>query len=660
MIETIVYFQHPLKVNSSLTIILNDRGGEDNRQYLRGCQGAGFLTEKSKVEVFFQRLKSANHIGTAAAFILLNGCVIAVLAFVALHTMSGTITMSPWVALTGLLALTFTGAFVAEKKYRQDQKIAEMSKTLEGAHHELQTRISERDKLFHELRKSERDHRAVINSVSDVIFETDENGRIVFVNETWKRLTGRETKETHGKLLFSMLEAGERTRQREMFEQFVRGERQAYRSEARLDMGHNLFRSVELTFSMMRMTEDKSVRIVGTMTDIEQRHRAEMALREAEQRYRTIFENSISGIYQSLPEGRYISVNPALAEILGYASPEDLIERVMDIDHQIYVHPESRREFTQKLLFEGRLSGVESEVFRKDGTKIWIMENARVVRSDKGGVEYYEGSVWDITENKAAEEAMRNARIQAEISSRSRMEFLANMSHELRTPLNAVIGFSEIIKNEVMGPLGSPSYKEYAQDIYESGSQLLKIITEILEVSKIETGNRELRITSMKVTPAIRSCLSIMAPRIEQSGVEVTMNLPESLPDLLAEELGFKQIMLNLVGNAIKFTEKGGKVIVSARMENDGSMVIDVTDTGIGMTEEEVKKAMQPFSKVDMSFSGMKAGTGLGLTIVDSLVRLHGGQFRLISQKGEGTIARIVMPASHVLQKNVTPFKAVK
>ena len=559
---------------------------------------------------------------------------------------------SPWAGALIVILLTLVWAAYAEKRQRQEQKLAEMSRTLKGAHTELQSRISERDQLFHAMRKSEREYRAVINSVSDVIFETDETGKLVFLNETWKRMTHLEVQETIGRSLFLMLDTQDQMPQKEMFEELVRGERQAYRIETRINPGNDAFKPVEIAFSMLRMAEDKSIRVVGTITDIEKRRRAEQAMREAEQRFRGMFENSISGIYQIAPEGRFISANPALAEILGYRSAEELMTTVKDIGTQIYVRPEDRKSFVDKLLFEGRVSGIETEVKRKDGKRIWIMENARVVRNERGSVVYFEGSIWDVTERKQAEDTMRDARLQAEISSRTRMEFLANMSHELRTPLNAVIGFSEIIKDEVMGPLGTHVYKEYAQDIYDSGNYLLKVISEILEVSKIETGNRELAITTFRLPKALKSCMIIMSTRVDQAGVEVNMNIPDDLPELMAEELGVKQIMLNLIGNAIKFTPEGGKVDVTAHVEQKtGELIIDVIDTGIGMTEDEIKKAMQPFGKVDTTFSGMKAGTGLGLTIVDSLVTLHGGRFQLISEKGRGTTARVIFPAERVLHK---------
>lgn len=556
-------------------------------------------------------------------------------------------TWLPVASLALIFLIAMAAAFVAERKHRQDMALEEMSRNLEGAHNELQHKSAERDKLFLALRKSERENRAVINSVSDIIFETDETGKLVFLNETWKRITGSEAPETIGKSLFDLIEPTDSQQQMQMFEELVRGERQAYRVETSLRVqGH--VRPVEIAFSMLRMAEDKSIRVVGTMTDMEKRRMAEAALRQAEQRFRGIFENSVSGIYQLSPEGKYISANQALADMFGYAHPSELMSSVTEASSQIYADKEEHARFIEKLLFEGKVTGMEFQIVRKDGKRAWIMENARVVRAPSGGIQYFEGSVWDVTERKEAEAATYHARIQAEMSSRSRMEFLANMSHELRTPLNAVIGFSEIIKDEVMGPIGVDVYKEYAKDIFESGNHLLRVISEILEVSKIETGNRELNISTFRLTKALKSCMTIMSSRVDEAGIQLNINIPDTLPELMAEELGFKQIMLNLISNGIKFTPKGGRLDINGYLSDSGEMVIDVVDNGEGMTPEEIKKAMQPFGKVDVKFSTMKAGTGLGLTIVESLVRLHGGRFELLSEKGKGTTARVTMPAERV------------
>jgi PAS domain S-box-containing protein len=566
--------------------------------------------------------------------------------------------ITPYVLAFIIFFLTVGAAAISERKLRQDQKIEEMSQSLLGAQDEIKSKISERDNLFYALRQSEREYRSMINSVSEVIFETDQSGKIIYLNETWKRIMQVDVEATIGKSLFLMIDPADQMQQKEMFEELVKGIRQAYRIETRINTVGTIYKPVEIAFSMIRMAEDKTLRVVGTISDIEKRRKAEMALREAEQKFRAIFENSVSGIYQITPTGKIVRANTALAELLGYATPEELIMSITNVGPQLYVRPEERKQFEQKILFEGRVSGMETELIRKDGRRIWVMENARAVRSEKGTVDYFEGSLWDITTRKEADEAMRQARLQAEISSRSRMEFLANMSHELRTPLNAVIGFAEIIKDEIMGPLNVPVYKEYARDIYDSGNGLLKIISEILEVSKIETGNRELNVSNFKILKAIKACVVIMQSRIDESGVSVKLDVPDHLPDVLGEELAFKQIMLNLLSNAIKFTPKEGQVRIVARVTDDGEMYIDVVDNGIGMTPEEIKKAMQPFGKVDTTFSTMKSGTGLGLTIVESLVRLHGGRFEIISEKDVGTTARVVLPEFRVLRKETAQSAA--
>jgi signal transduction histidine kinase len=292
---------------------------------------------------------------------------------------------------------------------------------------------------------------------------------------------------------------------------------------------------------------------------------------------------------------------------------------------------------------------MEMALRRKDGSAIWVGQDARIIYNEKGGIAYIEGSLWDISERKEAEAARRQARLQAEIAIRSRLDFLANMSHELRTPLNAIIGFSELIKNELMGPLGTVVYKDYAQDIYDSGQNLMKIIGDILEVSKLEMGNRELNVGNVNLRTLIDECRMMLASRIEKAQVQVSIRTEDRLPEVLVESLAFKQIIMNLMSNAVKFTQPGGKVSIDAHMREDGGIDIDIADTGIGMTEEDLKKVMQPFVRLDNAFTTSKEGTGLGLTIVEQLTRLHRCDFHLSSRKDEGTTAKVTIPAFRVL-----------
>lgn len=556
----------------------------------------------------------------------------------------------PGVLIIGVF-LTFVMAFQSYVRRRQDRNMVRMAHTLKGRTAELQAEMTEREKLFQTLRRNEREYRAVINSVSDVIFEMDKDGIIKFLNQTWEKLTGKDPKSSIDESLFDLLWPEDRKREQEQFEALVSGQKHAYRSETRILTAGGTYRAVELAVSMLRLTEDKSVRVVGTITDIEKRRQAEQALRDAEHKYRSIVENAVRGIYQSTPDGRFLSANKALADILGYHSPEDLISSVKDIGSQVYVDSVYRKDLARILREQGSVKNLESQVRRKDGSLIWISEDSRAVCDRDGIILYYEGGVEDMTSRREAEDALRDAKLEAEITARAKSDFLANMSHELRTPLNAIIGFSEILKNEVFGKLGSDSYKEYSRDIHDSGKRLLHIINEILEVSRIETGKKQLKEEVFHVSEAVASCMEILAPRINDAGLTAEIRIADKLPKVRAEKLALKQILLNLMNNAVKFTPRGGQIVISADMSSSGEMRIEVIDTGIGIAEEDIPRALSPFGQLNTSLDRNQSGTGLGLTIVELLTKLHGGNFELLSKPGTGTTARISLPASRVIEK---------
>ncbi|MCF8496584.1 MAG: HAMP domain-containing histidine kinase, partial [Alphaproteobacteria bacterium] len=263
---------------------------------------------------------------------------------------------------------------------------------------------------------------------------------------------------------------------------------------------------------------------------------------------------------------------------------------------------------------------------------------------------YYEGSLEEITQRKETDLALREAKMHSDLANRAKSEFLANMSHELRTPLNAIIGFSEIIKNEAFGPVQPASYLEYAKDIHQSGERLLAVITEILDISKIDAGERQLNDGIVDLASVIESCLILLGPKIESSRMLVSSDL-DSTPHVIGEELAIKQILMNLLSNAIKFTPAGGHVSISSSREPDGSLRVSVTDTGVGLDEGEIKKALSPFGQVHNELSRKNSGTGLGLTLADALARLHGGRLELFSQKGIGTTATFVLPPGRVTVK---------
>jgi two-component system, cell cycle sensor histidine kinase PleC len=236
------------------------------------------------------------------------------------------------------------------------------------------------------------------------------------------------------------------------------------------------------------------------------------------------------------------------------------------------------------------------------------------------------------------------AKEEADAASRTKSEFLANMSHELRTPLNAVMGFSEVIKNELFGPVGVAQYKQYADDIYESGAHLLSIINDILDLSKVEAGKFDLNETELQVRDLCRSVIHIVKGRADEAGITLVRRLPEKPPYLLADPRSLKQMLLNLMSNAIKFTSSGGTVDLVASIGPDGGFRFDIRDTGVGIAPEHFGTILSPFGQVDTAHARDHQGTGLGLPLVKAFIEMHGGRIEIESEVDEGTTVSLFFP----------------
>jgi two-component system, cell cycle sensor histidine kinase DivJ len=388
---------------------------------------------------------------------------------------------------------------------------------------------------------------------------------------------------------------------------------------------------------------------IGIALGLEQIARASVRLNRAEEdRYRLLAENMTDVITRHDRNGGVLFASPTVEPMFG-AKAEDLRGQGL-FDR---VHVADRPGYLKALADTAAVGGSRSVEFRvrRDATDeaaefIWIEMRCRALDQTKGLPDSEREVVAvmrDITQRKQEGEAMEFARAEAERANAAKSRFLATMSHELRTPLNAVIGFSEMLSKESSLMIDAARRHEYAELINESGRHLLSVVNGILDMSKIETGNFAITPEPFSPRQAIEDCCGLLALKARESGIELTTVLAGELPDIVADKRALNQIMLNLVSNAIKFTDRGGRITVSAR--NEGStFTVTVADTGVGIDSEDMARIGDPFFQARSSYDRRHDGTGLGLSIVRGLAALHGGVMEIASQVGEGTSVTIRLP----------------
>jgi signal transduction histidine kinase len=242
---------------------------------------------------------------------------------------------------------------------------------------------------------------------------------------------------------------------------------------------------------------------------------------------------------------------------------------------------------------------------------------------------------------------LKDARRDAERASALKSEFLAKVSHEIRTPLNAILGFAEVIIDERFGPIGNERYKDYLKDIHASGTHVMSLVNDMLDLSKIEAGKMDLASNPVDANRIVSECVSLMQPQANTERVIVRMSLAPRLPNVLADERSLRQIVLNLLSNAVKFNEPGGQVIVSTALTDAGHAVIRIRDTGIGMSDADLETALEPFRQ--LATSRKVSGTGLGLPLTKALVEANRANFSIKSRKNEGTLVEVAFPPNCVL-----------
>jgi PAS domain S-box-containing protein len=378
-----------------------------------------------------------------------------------------------------------------------------------------------------------------------------------------------------------------------------------------------------------------------------ERNAAEEALRKSEAQFRAIFECSSIGIGLIDMKAQIVDANPALCQMLGYSREELCGQQFTDYvssqkgDLDLLRQLISGIHSDPQQLVERHRIETERLFLHKQGTLVWTHLSVSVIPDSNGNPEFFLTIIEDITERKQTELKLRASQAAAEAGSRAKSEFLATMSHELRTPLNAIMGLSQLLQQEMVGSLNEKQ-KEYISCVYSSGEHLLALINDILDLSKVEAGKEELLLLPLLVTDLCNSVISTVSDKALAKGLQLTSKIDPQADICVADERRIKQMLLNLLTNAIKFTSKGQVALEVNKVSN--GITFTVVDTGIGIDSNNFQFLFEPFKQLDSRLNRQYEGTGLGLALTRKLARLHGGDVTVESTLGEGSRFTLFLP----------------
>lgn len=421
----------------------------------------------------------------------------------------------------------------------------------------------------------------------------------------------------------------------------------SYRGEAIFDASGRAFAHLA-AFDNKPFTETSEAenlfRLIGhRISTVLNHRRTRDALINSEDRFRTVIDQIVDSIILHDLDGRILEVNRAACKSLDYTRDELLQKGISEVEKSIPV--EMLMEYWQKAAVDDVFSH-EGVHVRSDGGLVPVDVRGRLVRL--GGVPVVVLSARNISDLKKVARELRQAQHEAETASRAKSAFVANMSHELRTPLNAIIGFSDILMQESFGPIGN-RYSEYANDIHRSGMHLLGLVSDILDLSKIEAGQETLHEKRFPLKPILKDCISLLTEKASEKSLIFKTNMEEEF-FLYGDEIKIKQVLLNLASNAVKFSFPDGTIHITAQSDPNGGLEIAVSDSGPGIDPDRIELAFESFQRLDHAMQNAVEGTGLGLPISRRLCELHGGTLHLESELGVGTSAIVRLPENRLVE----------
>ncbi len=514
--------------------------------------------------------------------------------------------------------------------------------------------ISERKRAEEEIKNSEQRLAQIINFLPDATFVIDCQSKVIAWNKAIEELTGISAGDIldKGNYEYSLPFHGERRpllidlvsrRDEEMEKKYLKFRKEgdvlfaeSYNPDLRTG-GVYLSSSARLLYN----AREQVMGAIQSIRDVTERKRIDESLRESEESYRLLVKNLPSIVYKGFRDWSVKLYDNKIELMTGYTMHEFNSGMVKWAELVVAEDVESAKHKFIEALKSDKSYVRDYRVKNRSDNILWIQERGQIVCDDSGEIEYVIGVIFDITERKQMEAELFRAKESAEEADRLKSAFLAAMSHELRTPLNSIIGFTGIMLQELAGPLNEEQHKQLKM-VQSSSRHLLALINDVLDISKIEAGQLELFPTSFELRQSIDKMVKLVSPLADKKGIDLRLDIADDIKTVITDQRRLEQIILNLLNNAVKFTEKG-HVGISCRIEND-QYLLAVSDTGIGMRPEEHPNLFKPFHQIDSGLTRKHEGSGLGLSICKKLLDIMDGTIDMESQWGQGSTFMVRLP----------------